>query len=258
MKASLTSFATNKSSAGRLLVLTALFLPDFTRANALDPNAFKADVSRTAVTTLPAFTVDESASAKTHTLFMGADIAINLDKDIYRVRDVFGSNWVIDINGREKEISAKEAPLNLKITPTLKLTEVSATVVGFKKVPAYSYENDPSVRLTKGLNNAASTNNDLLARAQNAQIIIDTMTNKAMGGAALLAGTWDQFSDNAMLVTAQHAFSNLHTTGITGVPALEADSHCRATPLEAGATRWVSAPSQPTPAYGPRKSAPPA
>jgi hypothetical protein len=202
-------------SAVQLLMLAALSCPDFVRADALDPNAFKADVSRSSVTTMPAFTVDEAASAKTHTLFMGADIAINLDRDIYKVQDVLGSNWVININGREKEISARQAPLNLKITPTLKLTEVSATVVGFKRVAAYSYANDPSVRLTKGLDSTASMNNDLMARAQNAQIIVDTMTNKAMGGAGLLAGTWDQFSANAMEITAQHAYSNLHTTGVT-------------------------------------------
>jgi hypothetical protein len=55
---------------------------------------------------MPAYTVDEAASAKTHTLFMGADIAINLDKDIYQVKDVWGSNWVIDINGRDKPRTA--------------------------------------------------------------------------------------------------------------------------------------------------------
>src|SRR5580698_2013536 len=113
--------------------------------------ALKSEISRSAVTKMPAYTVEESASAKTHTLFMGADIALNLDRDLYKVRDVFGSNWVVDINGREKEISAKKAPLNLKITPTLKLTEVSATIVGFKRVKAYSYANDPNVLLTRGL-----------------------------------------------------------------------------------------------------------
>jgi hypothetical protein len=197
-------------SAVQLLILAALFRVDFVRADSLDPNAFKADVSRSSVTTMPAFTVDEAASAKTHTLFMGADIAINLDRDVYKVRDVLGSNWVIDINGREKEISARQAPLNLKITPTLKLTEVSATVVGFKRVAAYSYANDPSVRLTKGLDSTASMNNDLMARAQNAQIIVDTMTNKAMGGAGLFAGTWDQFSANALMATAQYAGAATH------------------------------------------------
>ena len=83
---------------------------------------------------MPAYTVDEQLSAKTHTLFMGADIAINLDRDLYKVKDVFGSNWVIDIKGQQREISSKRAPQNVKITPMLKLTEASATIVGFKRV----------------------------------------------------------------------------------------------------------------------------
>ncbi len=101
-------------------------------ADSTGPASLKSEVSRSALTTMPAYTVEEPLSAKTHTLFMGADIAINLDRDLYRVRDVFGSNWVIQINGREKEISSKQAPVNLKITPSLKLTETSATIdVGF-------------------------------------------------------------------------------------------------------------------------------
>jgi hypothetical protein len=185
-------------------------------APAQNSNVFKANVSHAAVTTMPAYTVDEAASTKTHTLFMGADIAINLDKDIYNVKDVWGSNWVIDINGREKQISAREAPLNLKITPTLKLTEVSATVVGFKRVEAYSYANDPSVLLTKGLSSTASMNSDLLATAENAQYRVDTATNRALPGANAFATTWDQFSDAAMMVVAQHNFADHNTKGITG------------------------------------------
>jgi len=165
---------------------------------------------------MPAYTVDEAASAKTHTLFMGADIAINLDKDIYHVKDVWGSNWVIDINGRDKEISAREAPLNLKITPGLKLTEVSATVVGFKRTAAYSYANDPSVRLTKGLDSTASMNNDLLATAEAAQYKVDTATNKALPGANAFASTWDQFNEAAMQVTAEHVFADHHSFAVSG------------------------------------------
>jgi hypothetical protein len=174
---------------------------------------FKSDVSRAAVTTMPAYTVDEAQSAKTHTLFMGADIAINLDKDLYRVQDVWGSNWVVDINGHQKEISAKEAPLNLKITPNLKLTEVSATIVGFHRVQAYSYNNDPSVRLTRGLSESASLNADLLAVAGNAQHVVDTMQNKGLAGANVFAGADDQFSANAMQTTAQFAYADGHKDG---------------------------------------------
>jgi hypothetical protein len=172
--------------------------------------ALKSEVSRAAVTTMPAFTVEESQSAKTHTLFMGADIALNLDRDLYKVKDVFGSNWVIEINGRDKEISAKEAPLNLKITPNLKLTEVSATIVGFKRVKAYSYANDPSVMLTRGLSKSASMNSDLLAAAQNAQDVADTTASHSLAGANFFAGADDQFSANAMMTTAQFAYSNSH------------------------------------------------
>ncbi len=183
-------------------------------ADSPETSGLKSEVSRSALTQMPAYTVDEQKSDKTHTLFMGADIAINLDRDLYRVRDVFGSNWVIEVNGQQKEISAREAPVNLKITPNLKLTEVSATVVGFKKVPAYSYENDPNVLLTRGLSQSASMSNDLLAMAQNAEHRVDTMTNKADAGAAIFAGADDQFSDAAMMAVAQHAFSNLNTRGI--------------------------------------------
>jgi hypothetical protein len=177
-----------------------------------DTGAFKADISRNAVTKMPAFTVDESASTKTHTLFMGADIAINLDRDIYNVHDVWGSNWVIDINGREREISARSAPLDLKITPSLKLTEVSATIVGFKRIRAYSYANDPSVLLTKGLNQSAIVNNNLQATAETAQNTQVVAAGHNFGGASLLAGSWNQFSASAMETTAQFAYSNSHPT----------------------------------------------
>jgi hypothetical protein len=175
-----------------------------------DSSVFKTDVSRAAVTTMPAYTVEEAPSTKTHTLFMGADIAINLDKDLYHVKDVWGSNWVIDINGHEKEISAKQAPVNLKITPNLKLTEISATIVGFRRVAAYSYANDPSVRLTRGLNQSAVMNNDLMAVAQNAQNRVDALNNKEF---AQFAASDDQFSANAMMSTAQYAYSNSHKDG---------------------------------------------
>jgi hypothetical protein len=179
-----------------------------------DPDAFKADVSHAEVTKMDAYKVEESATAKTHTLFMGADIAINLDKDLYKVKDVFGSNWVIDIKGEQKEISSKQAPVNLKITPTLKLTEVSATIVGFKKEQGYTEENDPSVRLTRGMNQAASMNADLLAMASNAQHIADTSASKNSAGQ--FAGADDQFSANAMMTTAKYAYSNSHATTTNG------------------------------------------
>lgn len=137
-------------------------------------------------------------ATKTHTLFMGADISVNLDRDIYPVRDVAGTSWVIDINGKDKVVSAKKGPLNLKITPTLKLTEVAATIVGFRKETAYSYNNDPNVLLTRGLSASASMNADLLALQANAEHIADAISNKAFGDMGALAASDNQFSDAAL------------------------------------------------------------
>jgi hypothetical protein len=157
---------------------------------------------------------------KTHTLFMGADIAISLDRDLYPVRDVMGSSWVIDINHQDKVVSAKEAPMNLKITPTLKLTETAVTIAGFKKEPAYSYGNDPSVRLTKGLDSSSAMSTDLIDVARNAQAKQDTMANNGLGGAAVLAGSDDQFSFNAEFFGAQMRYAETHSFGVAkgGIP----------------------------------------
>jgi hypothetical protein len=142
-----------------------------------------------------------SEDTKTHTLFMGADVAVNLGKDLYPVRGVVGSSWVIERNGKEEVVATKEGPLSLKVTPSLKLTEVSVTVAGYKSERAYTFDNDPTVRFTRGLNQTASMNADLQAVASNAQHIADTM---AMGGvAAVWAETDIQFGDAAMLATAR-------------------------------------------------------
>jgi hypothetical protein len=154
---------------------------------------------------------------KTHTLFMGADIFINLDRDLYPVRDVTGSSWVIDINHQDRVVSAREAPLNLKITPTLKLTETSATIGGFKREAAYSYGNDPSVLLTRGLSRSSAMSTDLIDVARNAQAKEDTMMNTALGGAAVLAGSDDQFSFNAEFTAAQFRYAETHSFGVSKV-----------------------------------------
>jgi hypothetical protein len=154
-------------------------------------------------------------AAKTHTLFMGADISVNLDKDLYPVRGVLGSSWVIGINGEDKVVSTKQAPMNLKITPTLKLTDVSAKISGYKKARAYSFNNDPSVRLTRGLSDSAMTNAFLIGNANDAQAVADTQTNKALGDAAMFATSDNEMGAAGMLADAKSTgmSSNITTPG---------------------------------------------
>lgn len=94
---------------------------------------------------------------KTHTLFMGADFSIGQDDVLYPVLDVMGSSWVIEINGRTTVISSKGGPTDIKITPLLKITEVAATIGDLKSVRGYTFDNDPSVRFTRGQSQVAVT-----------------------------------------------------------------------------------------------------
>jgi hypothetical protein len=204
-----------KCSGHRLCVIFAL---SYAAVGAQDSGSRKADVSQAPATKMETYNVDEAVSQKTHTLFMGADIELNLDRDLYRVYDVVGSNWVVRVAGRDHVVSAKSAPEHLKITPTLKVTEASVTITGFVKAQAYSFANDPNVLLTRGLNQSAVMGADLQSASDDAQARADTSRNNALGGAAVLASSDDQFSANAELTSAQYAFSNLNTTGTHLVP----------------------------------------
>ena len=111
--------------------------------------------------------------AKTHTLFMGADISIKEGKEMYPVRDVSGGSWVINVEGKTTTVSARTAPIEIKVTPLLKLTEVSATVTNLKSERVYSFNNDPSTRLTRTLSQAARSNADYQANVNQANAVSD-------------------------------------------------------------------------------------
>jgi hypothetical protein len=114
---------------------------------------------------------------KAYTLFEGANISVNLADKIYPVRDVNGSSWVVIVDGQEKVISAAVTPVNLKIVPSLKLTEESATIAGLKREPSYTFANDPTVKLTRGLVNAASVSAGYQAAANQANAVDPSVIN---------------------------------------------------------------------------------
>jgi hypothetical protein len=153
------------------------------------------------------------APQREYTLFEGANIAVNLDKSVYPVRDVFGASWVVDINGQEKEISAKTGPVDLKITPALKLTEQSAVIADFKREPGYSFANDPSVRLTRGMSVAADVNASYQAAANQAAAASHTPLS-----ASSSTGKGSSDSD-AMVQAANTAGANQIASATSGAAA---------------------------------------
>ena len=118
-------------------------------------------------------------AAKTHTLFMGADVSVGVDQHLYAVRDVAGGSWVIDVDGSAKVVSASKGPIGLKVTPSLKLTEVSARIADLASTPAYSFWMDPSASLARALVKTAQDNAGYTAAVTQAQSTVVQAQNLA-------------------------------------------------------------------------------
>ncbi len=87
-----------------------------------------------------------ASGEKTHTLFMGVDVAVEYEKTFRRVREVSGSSWVVNVGGRPEFIPANKQALNLKIEQSLKLTETTATLANLKSERTYLPRNDPRMQ----------------------------------------------------------------------------------------------------------------
>jgi len=92
-----------------------------------------------------------SVEPKTHTLFMGADLSIEQNHQLYRVQAIAGTSFVITVDGREVRVPVNQPGLALKLDSALKLTETSAAVAQLKAERAFTLANDPTVRFQKGL-----------------------------------------------------------------------------------------------------------
>jgi hypothetical protein len=86
---------------------------------------------------------------KTHTLYMGADLDLQVNQDFSRVRDVSGSAFIVRAKGKEVAVPMNGGPITLKVQQSLKLTEDSATITKLKGERAYTPANDPYKKFSK-------------------------------------------------------------------------------------------------------------
>lgn len=98
---------------------------------------------------------DEQGADKPYTLFMGADIFVGQGGEAHPVRDVSGGSWVVQANGQSVLVSSKAGPISMKIVPSHKLTMFSASISKLQAETAYTFANDPAVKMTRALNQAA-------------------------------------------------------------------------------------------------------
>lgn len=151
--------------------------------------------------------------AKTHTLFMGADISVGKGKELYPVKDVVGSSWIVDVHGNDQSISTKEGPLNIRVLPSLKLTEASATVANLKSEKGYTFENDPTTRQTRALAHAADLNAGYQASLSQTQASVVQAQNAATSLRSASGVSGDAFNAaHAPGSAAGYAFATGHQT----------------------------------------------
>ena len=79
-----------------------------------------------------------AAEPKTLTLFMGADVLIEQNKQFYKVDDVVGGSFVIKVKGKEVAIPTEQPGINLKAYRSLKITAGSVNVDNLKAVRGYT------------------------------------------------------------------------------------------------------------------------
>jgi len=91
----------------------------------------------------PAVSSVPVAPAKTHTLFMGADLSIEHQHQLCHVDDVQGNFFIIHVDGKEVKIPAKWDRVALKMAPALKIAAGEVAVEKLKVERAYTDANDP-------------------------------------------------------------------------------------------------------------------
>ncbi len=147
---------------------------------------------------LPAIAENSAPPAQTHALFMGADIYVKYEGELYRVEDVSGDSFVIKVKGREVSIPLNLQTVEMSVKQSLKLTRVALTVTNLAGERTYTRGNSPGERLNRSLIEQAN----MSASAQSA-VNVATETQARV------------------LSAAPQALANLDPRDITGGPKIQ-------------------------------------
>lgn len=112
---------------------------------------------------LPMFGATDANGTKTHTLFMGVDLAVERGSTFRKVRDVHAGAFILQVNGQPVSVPTRSDNLKLKIEHSLKLAEGEATLLDLKGDRAYTPSNDPTRKFMRSASMAmaADAQNDV-------------------------------------------------------------------------------------------------
>jgi len=103
----------------------------------------------------------EPVRPKTHTLYMGADLLISHGGKMYRVRDVSGESFVIDVKGEPTFVSFRGSGVEMKIEESLKLDRRSVSLTDLKSEQIYSAGHDPGLKFAQNVQMVAAAADSL-------------------------------------------------------------------------------------------------
>ena len=158
---------------------------------------------------------------KTHSLYMGAELSLEQNKQLYRVQGVEGGSFVIRVNGKDVNVPMERGTVKLKIDPTLKLTESLAIVANLKGERSYTLANDPTARHMKALaqsaqltaGNEAALNQASASFSAGTAVAASVAANPVSGPSTGSSGSG---SSKTMLIAQMS--SQQYVQGLTGGP----------------------------------------
>ncbi len=88
---------------------------------------------------------------KTHTLYLGADFAVQWEGQLRPVQDVQGSTFIVAVNGKPTPVPSRLTDHQIKMDDALKISAGSVTITGFTAERAYTAANNPMRKLTEAI-----------------------------------------------------------------------------------------------------------
>ena len=171
---------------------------------------------------LPAFASDPAPAAlpaKPYVLFMGADLEVQANRQLHRVRDVEGDNFVVQLKEGPLLVPMNRSVLNMQVTPQLKLSDRTAQVASLSIERAYTPQNDPHRKFAAAQSGSAAqsavgTTAGQMSNAMMGAQLADQRAGALGGGMASLSGGSATAQVNAFNAASLAAGSDQNNAGV--------------------------------------------
>jgi len=92
----------------------------------------------------PATSPTNASAAPPYAIYMGTDIAVEWQGQMRPLRDVEGTNFVIEVDGKTAKVPSRSHDLKIKLEPMIKVSPAALTVTDFKPERVYTPDADPN------------------------------------------------------------------------------------------------------------------